>query len=148
MSEDRRDTDFKVFSDQTKTNLEKFSTQLGRLQALENNPLKYLLKEFPFPFAMLDEDLKYLLYSSKWVENLEMEDKDLTGAPLTSSGFHISEASLLVYQKALSGAYHTDKGRDLFMTPKNKRVHIHWMVWRKKEKPGGLILIANLNSLP
>lgn len=136
-----------VFSDTTKTNLQKLSSQLEKLKDLENNPIQYFLEFFPAAFAMLDEDLRYILHSTKWTTSLNLSRKDLTGALLEFSGFHVAYTSIEVYKKALRGEYHTDRGKDVFMTKDNKRVHIHWMVWKKDEGPAGILLIANLNAL-
>ena len=97
---------------------------------------------------MIDEGLRYVLHSKEWIKTFDLNKDNLIGSLLPFSGIHIADQSLKVYRDVLRGAYHTDKGRDMFMTPQKKRIHIHWMTWKKKDQPGGLILIANLNAFP
>lgn len=140
--------DSEIFSEHTRSNLLKLSTQLERLGDLENNPFRYLLECFPTAFAMLDHELRYLLHSQKWLETFSIKSKDLVGSLLEFSGIHIAEISLEVYRKALKGEYHTDRGKDAFLTIEKKRIHIHWMVWSYGSEKSGIFLIANLNFLP
>lgn len=135
------------FSERTKTNLEKFSVQLEKLQVLEDHPIRHFLESFPIPFAMLDENLRYLLHSSKWTETFGLEKKDLIGKDLVKSGLDISETSIRVYREALAGKYPKGEGKDLFLSHSKKRVHLYWTLWKKKESFGGILLIAGFNPL-
>jgi len=137
-----------VFSENTRVNLKNLSNQLEALKDLENTPFQDFLKFFPSAFAMIGQDLKYLLHSSKWVKVLETSQEDLSGSALEFSGFHVADISLEMYRKALTGSYHADSGKDVFLTRKKRRIHIHWMVWKKENQKAILLLIADLNSYP
>lgn len=65
--------------------------------------LQFVLKRAPYPVAVLDKDLRYVLVSRKWIEDFNLMNSSLTGLSIYETFSHIPDKILVMHQRALRG---------------------------------------------
>ncbi len=65
--------------------------------------LQFVLKRVPYPVAVLDKDLRYVLVSRKWIEDFNLNSHILTGLSIYETFSAVPEKIQIMHQRALRG---------------------------------------------
>jgi len=65
--------------------------------------LQFVLKRVPYPVAVLDKDLRYVLVSRKWIEGFNLKNNNLTGLSIYETLALVPEKIRTMHQRALRG---------------------------------------------
>lgn len=77
--------------------------QTVKLLKNRERELQFILKRVPCPVAVLDRELRYVLVSRKWVENLNMQNQNIIGHSICESFPELPDKIKIMHQRALSG---------------------------------------------
>lgn len=77
--------------------------QTVKLLKNRERELQFVLKRVPYPVAVLDKDLRYLLTSRKWIEDFKLKSKSIIGVSIYETFPPLPAKILSMHQRALSG---------------------------------------------
>lgn len=113
-----------------------------------NDLLRQFVKNAPAPIAMVDRNMKYLLYSKQWVRDFHLGDRDLTGLNHYDVFKNLPDHWKEVYWRCLNGA--TEQcDEDYFWREGGILEWIRWEIhpwYEHGGKVGGIIMFIEMIS--
>lgn len=116
-------------------------------QIAERKHSEALLRDFvenaPVALAMFDREMRYLSHSRRWIQDFELDGRDLTGLSHFEVFPETPDFCRTYYDQGMAG-FHLSKDEDLYTHPGGKTDWIRWeiMPWRRSGGDvGGIILM-------
>jgi PAS domain S-box-containing protein len=121
------------------------SEALARSRALELR-FQTLIERTPHPVAMFDDQMRYLHYSHRWIEDYKLAGEDLTGRSHYDVFPSLPERWKEHHARALAGESLTSE-EDSFLRADGKREWIRWELvpWHNAAgEVGGIIMMTEV----
>ena len=112
----------------------------------QENLLRLFIKHTPAAVAMFDREMRYLLYSDRWVQDYNLGGRNLTGLCHYDVFPETSERWKAVHRRCLEGASERNEDDRFFRRdgrPECVRWEIHpWRTW--EGKIGGIVIFTEV----
>ena len=134
---------------ETIAQLRQLNTALGqKSEALRRSEerLRFFVKHNPAAVAMLDRDLRYVLYSSRWLADYRLGERDLTGMSHYEVFPETPPAWRAALERCLAGA--TEKSEDeKFVRADGSVDYVRWEIhpwYDEQQEIGGVIIFTEV----
>ncbi|HJV53845.1 MAG TPA: EAL domain-containing protein [Noviherbaspirillum sp.] len=134
---------------ETITQLRKLNTVLGqKTEALRRSEerMRFFIKHNPSAVAMLDRDLRYVLYSPRWLADYRLGERDLVGLAHYDVFPETPPAWRAAHRRCLAGA--TEKSDDdMFVRADGSIDYLRWEVhpwYDEHQEIGGIIIFTEV----
>jgi PAS domain S-box-containing protein len=105
---------------------------------------KSFIKEAPSAMAMLDNDMRYVAVSDKWITDYKLEDDDIVGKSYYKTFPYLEEEWMYIHKNCLNGkSYSTEESR--FKLNDGSSIWLKWKInpwFIDDETIGGIILLT------
>jgi PAS domain S-box-containing protein len=105
---------------------------------------KSFIKEAPSAMAMLDNDMRYVAVSDKWISDYKLEDDDIVGKSYYKTFPYLEEEWMYIHKNCLNGkSYSTEESR--FKLNDGSSIWLKWKInpwFIDDETIGGIILLT------
>jgi PAS domain S-box-containing protein len=108
--------------------------------------VRYFVRHVPAAVAMFDRDMRYLIYSPRWLTDYKLGDQDLVGRSHYQVFPEIPERWKEVYRRCLAGAVEVQDD-DSFVRTNGSTEWLRWEVrpWRNaRNEIGGIIVFTEV----
>ncbi len=110
----------------------------------EQAQLKEIIKASPVAIAMLDNQLRYVVYSRRWLQDYNLGEMSLNGQNHLDIFPDLPPRWRAMYQRVLQGSYEECE-EDIFERTDGTHMHLRWAVhpWFKPDGAQGGLIIAS-----
>lgn len=103
-----------------------------------------IIKNSPNALAVLDNEMRYITYSNKWLEEYALEGQNLIGKSYYDIFPEVSEEWKLIHQECLKGHFRSKK-RDVFAREDGSKQWLEWKItpwYQSRSEVGGLVIFS------